>query len=136
MQFHRSRTRFHVHPFLVCSISVLLIVMLAAAQERIQQVPTKPTPVPIQQGPIQVIAYHWGAKAGTENPAYLAVQLSNADGSPKVNAVLPGPKPNDPTSGLELKGSNWSFETILVPEEYDATGTEVIRPATFFDKGL
>src|SRR5277367_3622395 len=100
MRFRKTRTRFHL------TFLVLLIIMPAAAQVRTQQVPAKPAPGPIQQGPIQVIAYHWGAKAGTENPAYLAVQLSNADGSPKVNAVLPGQKPNDPTSGLELKGSN------------------------------
>jgi hypothetical protein len=86
--------------------------------------------------PIQVITHPWQAAAGNSNMAYVLIQLSNADGTPKIDGELPKPNPGDPTSGVELKGSKWGFETLLVPPGYQGSGVEIVRPQTFFDPAV
>ena len=45
------------------------------------------------------------------------VYLGKADGTPNNWAEVPGVGA-DPTGGVELKGSKWSFETLSVPNSY------------------
>jgi len=82
--------------------------------------------------PIQVVAHHDQAQARNVNSAYFVVQLLNPDGSPRVMVTLPK-LAADVTSGLELKGSNWSFQTITVPAGFEGLGVQLLRPADFFN---
>ena len=103
----------HVQIFLSCSALAALVSVSAA---------------PL---PIQTIGSPWTAAARTTEPAYIIVQLSNPDGTPKIDAELP--KAN-PASGVELKGSKWSFDTFQIPVGFEGTGVQAVPPKSFLDK--
>lgn len=84
--------------------------------------------------PIQAIGNPWQAVARTSTPAYIVVQLSNPDGTPKIDADLPRADAANPTAGVELKGSKWSFETFQIPQGFQANGVQVVPPKSAFDK--
>ena len=55
--------------------------------------------------------------AANSNEAYIIVRIANPDGTPKEDAKLETRQ--GPTGGgLELKGSNWGFATLVVPPGY------------------
>ena len=81
--------------------------------------------------PIQVLGSPWTATAKTTEPAYIIVQLSNPDGTPKIDAELPKANPN---VGVELKGSKWSFDTFQIPVGFEGVGFQAVAPKSFFDK--
>jgi hypothetical protein len=85
---------------------------------------------------VQVVTNRWQAAANNQNAAYMLVNLVNPDGSAWIERALPGPKPGDRTSGLELKGTKWSFETLSIPEGFARLGVQVVRPQTFFDPAV
>jgi hypothetical protein len=81
--------------------------------------------------PIQACAIPNKAAAGNVDEAIILVYLANEDGTPNKNAEMPR-QGQDPNGGVELKGSNWSFETLAVPPTYYGAGT-VVRPGDFFN---
>src|SRR5205085_2650325 len=88
-------------------------------------------PVSAAPLPIQATAISNKAAAGNEDEAIILVYLANADGTP--NTTAPIPRQGPPNSGVELKGSNWSFDTLNVPGLYYRLGTVTVRPADFFN---
>lgn len=81
--------------------------------------------------PIQIVANAWQAAAGNSSAAYILVHLSNPDGTPKLRAELL--KSVDPSVGVELKNSKWSFETILIPPGFHGSGAQTVNPEIYFD---
>jgi len=67
--------------------------------------------------PIDATAIPLAAADGNSNEAVILVYLGKADGTPNNWADLPGVG-TEPNSGVELKGSKWSFETLSVPNSY------------------
>lgn len=67
--------------------------------------------------PIAVTSIPLAAADGNASEAVIVVYLGRADGSPNTSAEIPGLSA-DPNSGVELKGSKWSFETLSVPDSY------------------
>jgi len=67
--------------------------------------------------PIAVTTIPLAAADGNSNEAVIVVHLSKSDGTPNTSAEIPGLSA-DPNSGVELKGSKWSFETLSVPDSY------------------
>ena len=84
--------------------------------------------------PIQAIGNPWQAAARTTTPAYIIVQLSNADGTPKIDAELPVASVANPSAGVEFRGSKWSFETFQIPQGFQANEVTVVPPKTAFEK--
>ena len=82
--------------------------------------------------PLQATAIPFQAAAGNTSEAIILVYVANDDGTPKLDAVLPR-QSQDPNGGVELSGSNWSFETLSVPQGYFGRGVVVDRPADFFN---
>jgi hypothetical protein len=77
---------------------------------------------------LEVMAAQGQSGAANSNEAYIIVRIANPDGTPKEDAKLESRQ--SPTGGgLELKGSNWGFATLLVPPGYsgrvvNAQGTQ------------
>jgi hypothetical protein len=94
MKFNRKLTRIPLVVIVFCGLTV---------------------PVTSAPLPISVTARASQAAAGNSGEASILVYLANPDGSPKVGAKLPGP---DPNGGVQLKNSNWSFQTLEVPPGY------------------
>src|SRR4051812_32968964 len=42
----------------------------------------------------------------------------------------------NPTAGLQLKGTKWRFETMLVPAGFQGPGVQRLRPQTIFDPAV
>jgi len=56
------------------------------------------------------------AAAANPSEAFIFIRISNPDGTPNDSIRLETRQ--DPKGGLELKGSQWSFATLLVPQGY------------------
>jgi hypothetical protein len=86
--------------------------------------------------PISAVGNPWQVVARTTTPAFIIVQLSNPDGSPKIDAELPKANADNPSAGVELKGSKWSFDTFQIPKGFQARGIQTVEPATLAKKAV
>lgn len=80
--------------------------------------------------PIVVTSNRYQAASGNSLEAVILVYLANPDGTPKLTAEIPG---FDPNGGVQLKGSRWSFQTLLVPQGYEQAFTQVIQPPSMLN---
>ena len=94
MRFKNQATRMALLAIVICGVTI-----------RVSSAPL----------PILVIVRASQASTGTNGVAWILVHIANSDGSPKADAQIPGP---DPNGGVQLKGSNWSFQTLDVPPGY------------------
>lgn len=78
-----------------------------------------PTAVSAAPPRLLVTTYTEGVTAGTFKPAYIVLHLADSTGKPMTKPDVPKPS-GDPVGGLELKGSKWRFQTLLVPPGYGA----------------
>lgn len=70
---------------------------------------------------LQTVAVQGTADVGTSGEAVIVLRLSNADGTPFAVPVDQAEKiPLGPDGSVELKGSKWKFQTLLVPRTYVA----------------
>lgn len=84
--------------------------------------------------PISAVGNPWQAAARTTTPAFIIVHLSNANGTPKIDAELPKANPDNPSAGVELKGSKWGFDTFQIPQGFQAKGVQTVEPGTLAKK--
>ena len=78
----------------------------------------------------------WQAAAGNSAYAFILVHPANPDGTPKIDAQSLAVDPKNPTAGLQLEGTKWRFQTMIVPASFQGPGVQQLQPQTFFNQGV